>query len=256
MVKEEKSKKSKDDASRDKSPKRSKGKRSKSPKRGKSPKNKSSKRDKLLEKRISLSVNPDSVLEYIPEEYLDRPETAEPMLHFLPKMVPVVEPAEGQSATAAPAADSFKSKAKFPNLKALLAAAEDDIRLHRARVQAAKEVDVSLLRSYKIETDPQWEARQARLKERKVMLKKLDKERGKILKELLEPSVKGLTAEEMTQVQLARWQRALELYVYAPPSTDEEGKKKDLEFMGLLEKLLEGVAEVSPPLQYIESTLN
>lgn len=122
--------------------------------------------------------------------------------------------------------------------RVLLAAAEDDIRLHRARLQAAARQDVSLLRTYQLETDSQWLARQQRLNERELMLSKLDTERPIILKELITPPT-GLTAEEAAQVQLARWQRALELYVYSPKQQDELG------MLELLEQLSEGVAEVS-----------
>ena len=80
------------------------------------------------------------------------------------------------------------------------------------------------------------------------MLSKLNTERSVILKELQESNVKGLTSQEMTQVQLARWQRALELHVYAPPKLGQaqtaEEAERDLDFLGLLEKLLEHITEV------------
>lgn len=52
----------------------------------------------------------------------------------------------------------------------------------------------------------------------------------------------GLTPQETAQVQLARWQRALELYVYAPQPQDQLG------MLELLEHLSEGIAEVRPIL--------
>jgi hypothetical protein len=248
-------KSSKDDRSvssrstrREKSPKQGKSSKEKS-KRGKSPKrdkdSKSSRKDVKGDRAALLlsSKNPENVLEYIPEDYLVNPETAEPVLHFLPKMIASSEPT-GTSTVGS----SVQSNTKFPNLRVLLAAAEDDIRLHRARVQAAKFTDITYLRSYKIESDEQWLVRQQRLNERKLMLNKLNTERSIIMKELQASNVKGLTAHEMKQVQLARWQRALELFVYAPPveekETDADNEEEELEFLGLLEKLLEGITEV------------
>eukprot|EP00980_Cylindrotheca_fusiformis_P021734 scaffold8569_cov139-Cylindrotheca_fusiformis.AAC.4 len=244
-------KSSKDDRSlssrstkRGKSPRqgrRDRMKRDKSVKEDKAKFRKDSKADRAA--LLALSKNPENVLEYIPEDYILNPESAEPVLHFLPKMIGTTE------ATASAAGSSVQSNTKFPNLRVLLAAAEDDIRLHRARVQASKAADISFLRSYKIESDEQWLSRQQRLNERDLMLNKLNTERSIILKELKESSVKGLTAAEMKQVQLARWQRALELFVYAPPKAegakDSQSEAEDLEFLGLLEKLLEGITEVS-----------
>jgi hypothetical protein len=252
--KSKKSSKDKDDRSlssrstrRGKSPKgrssKEKSKRGKSPKRDKD--SKSSRKD-VKGDRASLllsSKNPENVLEYIPEDYVLNPETAEPVLHFLPKMIASSEPTG-----ASIAGSTVQSNTKFPNLRVLLAAAEDDIRLHRARVKAAKFTDITYLRSYKIESDEQWLVRQQRLNERKLMLNKLKTERSIIMKELQASNVKGLTAHEMKQVQLARWQRALELFVYAPPveekETDADNEEEELEFLGLLEKLLEGITEV------------
>jgi hypothetical protein len=105
-----------------------------------------------------------------------------------------------------------------------------------------------------LETDPLWLARQQRLNERLLTLTKLDNQRLVIFKDL-QASITGLTAQEKTQVQLARWQRALELFVYAPPTTTKKedaaqaistfGKQNELDLWGLLEKLLDGISEVS-----------
>lgn len=213
--------------------------RSKSPKRGKSPKRdksptrsgkKSSKKAAAVKEIHSIRsetatiITADNILDVLPQEYLQhiREESAsvDPLLYYLPKQ------ATGVSGN------------KFPNFRVLLAAAEDDIRLHRARLQAAKNNDMSLLRSYQLETDSLWLARQQRLNERELMLSKLDTERPVILKELVTPPA-GLTPEEAAQVQIARWQRALELYVYSPQDHDKLG------MLELLEQLSEGVAEVS-----------
>jgi hypothetical protein len=176
------------------------------------------------------SITGENILDGLPPKYYRNPE---PMLYYLPKMV---HQSERMTTTATTKGQMASSK--FPSLRVLLQAAEDDIRLHRARIQAAKARDSSLLRSYKLETDANWLARQQRLNERELMLSKLDTERTMILKELAS-EVKGLTATEKTQVQLARWQRLLELYVYTPQNNDQ-----DLDFLGVFKNLLEGIQEV------------
>jgi hypothetical protein len=225
------------------------------------------------------------IMSNIPSEYLKNPDGAEPILYYLPKIVAssgmvtssgvTGSATVGSNKTATPTGS--KNVNRFPNLRVLLAAAEDDIRLHRARQQAAKNRDSKLIANYKIETDPNWLARQQRLNERELLLGKLDTERYMILKELLEGNTAGLTAKEATAIQLARWERALELYVYGPPIqsaqkkdnatfttsalSQGEGRKGDhvnassapfsqmsmpqnLDFLGLLEKLMETSAEV------------
>jgi hypothetical protein len=218
-------------------------KRSKSPKRGKSPKRDTSPgRTKKGGKKSagvkdlsnvrseerSAVITADNILDVLPQEYehfvqqeygREGGTSVDPLLYYLPKQ------ATGTSAS------------KFPNFRVLLAAAEDDIRLHRARLQAANKQDLALLRTYQLETDALWLARQQRLNERELMLSKLDTERPIILKELVTAPT-GLTAQEAAQVQLARWQRALELYVYSPKPQDQLG------MLELLEQLSEGVAEV------------
>ena len=165
-----------------------------------------------------------NVHENIPSEYLRNPETAEPILYHLPKTaVNNGMLITGTTPTAASASSKTSSAQttgnnKFINLRVLLAAAEEDIRLHRARQQAGKNRDSRLLKNYKIETDQNWLTRQQRLNERDLLLGKLSSERTMILKELLGGNTAGLTAKEATAIQLARWQRALELYVYDPPS--------------------------------------
>ena len=213
-----------------------------------------------MERSGTASASADgvvNVLEIIPQEYLLDPYFVEPILHFLPKMIANSAASGGSKASASPGGGSAgagsagsggQAATKFPNLRVLLAAAEDDIRLHRARKQAGLNDDVSLLRTYKIEGDSAWLERQQRLNERDLMLSKLETERAMILKELASDT-KGLTAQEKTQVQLARWQRALELYVYTSVDDQQRNKHwkgaKNLDFLELLEKLLEGIAEVS-----------
>ena len=209
----------------------------------------------------STHNNTETVLDVIPPEYLYDPHAAEPSLHYLPKVVASAMSMGAQFSSTKGNNTQNNAAGKFPTLRMLLEAAQDDIRLHRARQQAGTHRLVDLLRSYKLETDPLWLARQQRLNERVLTLGKLDNQRTLILSEL-QAAISGLTAQEKTQVQLARWQRALELFVYAPPPkiVDEKaavqpsslpptfgGKSassSELDLWGLLEKLLEGISEV------------
>lgn len=162
----------------------------------------------------------NSALQNIPKEYLSKPDKAEPILYYLPK---ASSNNSGESHSSS--GGNVKSN-KFPSLRVLLAAAHDDIRLHRARQQAGKYRDPKLISSYKIESDQSWLTRQQRLHERELLLGKLDMERNLIVKELLEGNTAGLTAKEATAIQLARWQRALELYIYDPPTRKENNDKQ------------------------------
>lgn len=169
-----------------------------------------------------VGVKEKNVYEYIPEEFLHDPKTAEPMLHFLPKLINRVA-LEDDDPEPIPLND-------------LLTAAEEDVRLHRARIKAGIERDQRLLRSYQLEMDPGYQDRQARLAELAMTIKNLNKDADTILKDLEESSdVRGLTQAERTQVQLHRWQRALELYVYT--------HHEKLDWQKLFEKLLDGVSE-------------
>jgi hypothetical protein len=213
-----------------------------------------------------------NVLQTIPKEYLSKPDKAEPILYYLPKTS-----GSNNNENFNSSGGNIKSN-KFPSLRVLLAAAQDDIRLHRARQQAGKYRDPKLISSYKIENDQLWLTRQQRLHERELLLGKLDMERNMIVKELLEGNTAGLTAKEATAIQLARWQRALELYIYDPPTPIEEDiddqqyrsnvptagdrgttvppvtpmikkelqdqNKQNLDFLQLLEKLREIIGEV------------
>lgn len=204
------------------------------------------------------------VLSNIPKEYLSKPDKAEPILYYLPKASN-----NNNNDSFVAAGGNIKSTSAFPSLRVLLAAAQDDIRLHRARQQAGKYRDPKLLSTYKIENDDMYLTRQQRLHERELLLGKLDMERKLILKELLEGNTSGLTAKEATAIQLARWQRALELYVYDPPNRRENAgnlagasdaggtsgaqstqlhtqeEQHNLGFLHLLEKLREIIGEVS-----------
>lgn len=151
-------------------------------------------------------------LEHIPEEYRKHGVDTEPILHYI------------------------REKNDEEDLDALLEAAQSDVRLHQARIRAAAANDTALLRSYNFMLDPMYLSRQERKIGRVEVVELLTKEARTILRELDEDK-KNLTPEERTQVKLARWQRALELYVYCP-------SEMSLDLLGLLEKLLDGTNEV------------
>ena len=267
---------------RGKSPRRTKPTKNKSAEKGRGVRRtKSSESLPSRKKSSNRTVNADStrsdrtgaskftensnVLQNIPKEYLSKPEKAEPILYYLPK---TSNSSNNESQNTS--GGNIKSN-KFPSLRVLLSAAQDDIRLHRARQQAGKYRDPKMISTYKIENDQSWLTRQQRLHERDLLLGKLDMERNLIVKELVEGNTAGLTAKEATAIQLARWQRALELYIYDPPTKKEDKKddeqqrknktsavdggqigqqdqhdekKQNLDFLQLLEKLREIIGEV------------
>lgn len=155
----------------------------------------------------------DDPLTTIPEEYRKHGVDTEPLLYYLHQ---VESPGD---------------------LEQLLEAAQRDVQLHHARIQAAAFNQPSLLLDYNYLQDPTNLARQERLKERTDFVTKLYKEAPQIIKDLQEEK-KDLTQAERTQVKLARWQRALELYVYCP-------SQLNMDLLGLLDKLLDGTSEVS-----------
>jgi hypothetical protein len=194
----------------------------------------------------------NNVLQNIPKEYLSKPDKAEPILFYLPKTS-----SNNSNESYNSSGGNIKSN-KFPNLRLLLSAAQDDIRLHRARQQAGKYRDPKLISSYKIENDQLWLTRQQRLHERELLLGKLDMERRLIVKELLEGNTAGLTAKEATAIQLARWQRALELYIYDPPTRKEDNNndkqhRSNVSGSGDLGTI---VAPVAPPFQQDQQQQN
>jgi hypothetical protein len=151
-------------------------------------------------------------LEHIPDEYRKHGVDTEPILYYV------------------------REKSDEEELEALLEAAQNDVRLHQARIRAAAANDISLLGSYDFTLDPLYLSRQERKVGRVEVVELLTKEARTILRELDEDK-KNLTPDERTQVKLARWQRALELYVYCP-------SEMSLDLLGLLEKLLDGTSEV------------
>ena len=197
----------------------------------------------------------ETVLDVIPHEYTIMGDNnnntnnvnPEPILHYLPKAI--------KSAQSQPRGKHDTPASMFPPLRVLLAAAEDDLRLHRARKQAGMSQDVSKLRTYKLEQDASWLQRQQRLQERLLQLQNLTTEESRIVQEL-SAEITGLTLQEKTQVQLARWQRALELYVYkvaspADGSSSSQSEETKVDLLGELEKLLGGISEVSKIHTYL-----
>lgn len=183
-----------------------------------------------------------SIYDSLPQEYQYNPKSAEPALHYLPRAL--------NSNATAPTATRHKSSRYHDNtnnnnnnsadngvvsLRNLLRAAEQDVRLHRARVQAGLQQDLKLVRTYQLETDPEYQSRLERLAERHAVVQELQAEQQEILQNLENAEARGLTLTERTQLQLARWERALQLYVYAPNA--------ELDWQSLFEKLLEGVGE-------------
>jgi hypothetical protein len=156
-----------------------------------------------------------SIYDALPPEYRHNPQATEPNLHYLPKLVETAE---------------------LLSLRDLLQAAEQDVRLHRARVKASLEKDTCLVRTYQLATDPSYQARQARLKQREKGLRDLRTNADAIWQALDETAqTQGLTQAERTDLQLQRWQRALEWFVACQP--------ENVSWQDLLEKLLAGVSE-------------
>jgi hypothetical protein len=146
----------------------------------------------------------------LPPAFAVNPTLAPPELYFLPKLLA-----------------SRGEDADHCTLQELLEAAEDDTRLHRARIQAG--IDSKLqedpnltfrLRTYQLEQDPVVIQRNERLKQWRETQQDVTARAEAIIKELVETSeARGLTVSERTDLQLERWQRALELYVYDTPAS-------------------------------------
>lgn len=188
--------------------------------------------------RERIAGHDTNILDKLPVEYRYNPKTATPVLHFLPRLMA-----------------ALASRAETVPLRALLKAAEGDVQLHRARVQAALERDMKLIRSYKLDHDPRYKERCKRLQERKEMVADLKNEKEQILKDLKDgaggSTISGLTQAESAQLQLVRWQRALELYVYDTSreyDDDDEDVNNSTNFdllnwQSVFEKLLDGISE-------------
>jgi len=123
----------------------------------------------------------------LPESYVTFPERAQPVLHYLPN-----------------------AKSNAP-LRTLMKAADEDLRLHRARVQAGLHKDLRLLRNYAAESDPVYVERNQRRAERQTLLGTIqdDEEQDAVEK----ADFTGLTAAERTQLHLVHWNRQMEGYI-------------------------------------------
>lgn len=163
---------------------------------------------------VVMEVANDNHLYTIPDEYKKHHQDTEPMLHYLTLISEEEE-----------------------SLSTLLQAAQKDIRLHQARIKASIKNEVALVKEYSVHSDHVYQDRLQRKESRLVTYTSLQKDATLILHELEDDKKALLTQAERIQVKLARWQRALELYVYCP-------KQVHLDLLGLLEKLLEGTSEV------------
>jgi len=164
------------------------------------------------EERKKNAAHNRDVNDWIPDEYMFNPLSAEPMLHYLRK---VPEDA---------------------SLRRLLKAATEDVRLHNARIRAGLAKDKKIIKTYTFETDESWKERQERREKRTEAVTQLKSQARDILDQLDVKAKQGLTQSERTQIRLARWQRVLELYVYCPDEAN-------IDLLGLLDKLLQGCAE-------------
>lgn len=161
--------------------------------------------------RKTIVYDSSDVPDSVPDEYKKHRENTEPILYYL------------------------QTCPEDASLARLLKAAEDDVRLHQARIKAVINNDPKLVSAYQPKDDPALKERLLRKEKRLERLANLQKDAPTILQEL-EEEKKGLTTEERIQVKLARWQRALDLYVYSPAHIQ-------MDMLGLLEKLLEGLSE-------------
>jgi len=160
----------------------------------------------------SATLESVNVYEVIPEDYKKHHQDAEPQMHYL------------------------KQVDEEESLSTLITAALQDIRLHQARIKASLLNDTTWLQTYSFAYDDAYQERVARREARLAYLNKLQRDATLILRELEDDKKVLLTQGERVQVKLARWQRALELFVYSP-------RQMNLDLLGLLEKLLEGTSE-------------
>mmetsp|Transcript_12395 Transcript_12395/g.34371 ORF Transcript_12395/g.34371 Transcript_12395/m.34371 type:complete len:1220 (-) Transcript_12395:59-3718(-) len=209
-----------------------------------SSKDKSSKKSHTSSKPLPSSAPKEGnkTLDHLPPGFRERPEQADPVLYYLPRLL---------SKTNNNNTDNDEEV--LLDLPSLLNAAQDDVRLHRGRVQAGLKKDTRLIRTYTLEKDPNYQERQTRLEERLTMVQDMANDSPDILGKLQEDkaSVKGKTQAEMAQMHLLHWQQALEVYVHCPPAllsetggnTINDEVKKELDWSTLFEKLLDGIPE-------------
>ena len=179
---------------------------------------------------FSYSSNKERIHDVVPPSYLGNPKRADPILYYIPRLL-----THHKETVENPSIISEKKRSSQLSLRNLIKAAEEDVRLHRARQQAGLARDVRLLRNYHLEGDPHYKERQERLAERSDLIDELTNQAEEILREIQDKHDAGLTQSELAQVHLARWQRAMELYVY----TQQEG----LDWKSIFEQLLGGISE-------------
>ena len=154
--------------------------------------------------QATYGTTKERIYDSVPPSYLHNPKSADPILFYLPRLLE-----NSLEAKDNPTLSGGKKKAAQLSLRNLTKAAEEDVRLHRARVQAGLGRDIRLLRTYQLEADPQYKQRQERLAERADLINELDSQSEVILEEMQNKSDShGLTQSERAQVHLARWQRA------------------------------------------------
>jgi hypothetical protein len=225
-----------------------------------------------------------NIHETLPTEYRYNPTTTDPILYYLPRLMHAIQQ-EQQAALAVQARNNKKKGGSMTtttnliipsnlsvSIREWLRAASGDIRLHRARVQAGIQGNLKLIRTYQLDSDPIHISRMKRLQEQNQMKDDLIHQADTILQELNDSLTitKGYTAYEKQQLQLARWQRALELYVYntqsqpllsnnnnntntvGTPSNANNNNQgtttgttvaSSLDWQSLFEKLLSGISE-------------
>jgi Exocyst complex component Sec10 len=195
----------------------------------------------------SISNNNNvNIHEALPLEYKYNPTTTAPILYYLPRLMQAIQPETKKGGTPSPPVSV--------SVHQWLRAAGGDVRLHRARVQAGIHNNLKLIRTYQLDSDPDHVARIKALEERSSAKEELLHQADTIIQELTDSlTMKGLTAYEKQQLQLARWQRALELYVYethskpmssaASTSAGPSSAAATLDWQSLFEKLLSGISE-------------
>jgi Exocyst complex component Sec10 len=202
---------------------------------------------KLVPLNASSNSNSNvNIHEALPPEYKYNPTTTAPILYYLPRLQQAIQPENKKGGTPSPPVSV--------SVHQWLRAAGGDVRLHRARVQAGIHNNLKLIRTYQLDSDPVHVARIKALEERSAAKQELLHQADTIIQELTDSlTTKGLTAYEKQQLQLARWQRALELYVYdthskplssaASSSAGPSSAAATLDWQSLFEKLLSGISE-------------
>ena len=176
----------------------------------------------------------NKTLDALPPTFLENPRQADPVLYYLPRLL-------SNMSTNINTEDEDEMLLDLPKL---LSAAQDDVRLHRGRVQAGLKKDARLIRSYTLEKDPIYRERQERMEERHNQVEELSHKSPEIMAQLAADSgqkAKGKTQAEMTQLHLEHWQEALKVYVHCQPEDVIDSKM--LDWSALFEKLLNGIPE-------------